>query len=88
MVGTADVEVEVAVLLPKAVPFSALEVVEVEALDPTSSVLEDEDVLVDPVPVAFEVMVELSVNSVPNRLESVWVLMEVSGAYVRLVPVG
>jgi hypothetical protein len=28
------------------------------------------------VPVAFEVIVELSVNSVPKSLEAVWVLME------------
>jgi hypothetical protein len=72
LVGTADVDV--AVLLLKPVPFSALVVVEWP--DPTRSVLVEEDVLSVLVPVAFEVIVELSVNSVPKSLEAVWVLME------------
>lgn len=66
MVGTADVEVGVAVPLLKLVPFSAVEVV--EALDPTSSVLVEEDadlVKSESVPVAFEVIVALSEKRVP-----------------------
>jgi len=75
-VGATDVVVEVAVLLLKLVPLRTVEVV--EAPDPISSVLVDEDVDIEleSVPVAFEVNVVLSVKRVPYVVESVRELID------------
>ena len=74
LVGVADVDVEVAVPLPKLVPFRAIEVV--EALDPTKSVLVEEDVVAVSRPVAFEVLVVVSEKRVPNTVDPVWLLID------------
>jgi hypothetical protein len=74
LVGVAEVDVEVAVPLPKLVPFSTVEVV--EALEPTKSVLVEEDVVTVSRPVAFEVLVAVSVKRLPNSVDPVWVLID------------
>jgi hypothetical protein len=74
LVGVAEVDVEVAVPLPKLVPFSTVEVV--EALEPTKSVLVEEDVVAVSRPVAFEVLVAVSVKRLPNSVDPVWVLID------------
>jgi hypothetical protein len=48
----------------------------VEAPDPASIVLLDEGVLLESVPVAFEVIVDVSVKSVPKSVDAICVLME------------
>ena len=73
-VGVAEVDVEVAVPLPRVVPFSAVEVV--DALDPTKSVRVEDDVVAVFRSVAFEVLVAVSEKRVPNSVEPVWVLID------------
>lgn len=81
--GTADVDVDVAVLFRRVVPFNV-----VEALEPTSNVLAADDVEPVSVPVAFEVVVVVSERSVLYSVDPILELIDSYVAYVRSVPVG
>jgi hypothetical protein len=85
-VGTADVDVDVAVLFCRVVPFNAVEVV--KALEPTSNVVIADDVEPASVPVVFEVIVVVSERSVRYSVDPVLKLIDSYVAYVRSVPVG
>jgi hypothetical protein len=85
-VGIADVDVDVAVLFCRVVPFNAVEVV--ETLEPTSNVVITDDVKPVSVPVACEVIIVVSERSMRYSVDPVLELIDLYVAYVRSVPVG